>query len=60
MNWYKLFYWLTVADNAKTMFIVFTALFTLISVISTIAYLLDTKYEDNQKMSRKWAKKILN
>ena len=54
MNWYKLFYWLTVADNAKTMFIVFTALFTLISVISTIAYLSNTEDEDNQKMSRKW------
>lgn len=54
MNWYKLFYWLTVADNAKTMFIVFTVLFTLISVISTIAYLLNTEYEDNRKMSRKW------
>lgn len=54
MNWYKLFYWLTVADNAKTMFIVFTALFTLISVISTIAYLSNTDDGDNQKMARKW------
>lgn len=54
MNWYKLFYWLTVADNAKTMFIVFTALFTLISVISTIAYFTNHDEEDNQRMSRKW------
>lgn len=54
MNWYKLFYWLTVADNAKTMFIVFTALFTLIAVIATIAYLSNHDDEDNQKMSRKW------
>lgn len=54
MNWYKLFYWLTVADNAKTMFIVFTTIFTLIAVIATIAYLSNHDDEDNQKMSRKW------
>lgn len=56
MNWYKLFYWLTVADNAKTMFIVFTALFTLISVISTALYFINggTGDDDEQKISRKW------
>jgi hypothetical protein len=54
MNWYKLFYWLTVADNAKAMFITFTVIFTLISLISTIAYLSSADDEDSQKMSRKW------
>lgn len=63
MNWYKLFYWLTVADNAKTMFIVFTVIFTLIAVIATISYFLNmgSTYKtqtnddkDNQRMSRKW------
>lgn len=56
MNWYKLFYWLTVADNAKTMFIVFTSLFTLISVISTVLYFINggTGDDDEQKMARKW------
>lgn len=63
MNWYKLFYWLTVADNAKTMFIVFTVIFTLIAVITTIAYFSNTgsaynpqtnDEKDNQRMSRKW------
>ena len=28
MNYTKLFYWLTVADNAKTMFIAFIVIFT--------------------------------
>jgi hypothetical protein len=54
MNWYKLFYWLTVADNAKTMFITFTAIFTCIAVLSTIAYFLNHDEDDNQRMSRKW------
>ena len=54
MNWYKLFYWLTVADNAKTMFITFTAIFTCIAVIATIAYFLNHDEDDNQRMSRKW------
>jgi hypothetical protein len=52
MNWYKLFYWLTVADNAKTMFVVFTALFTLIAVVATIAYFINN--DEGQRMSRKW------
>ena len=54
MNYTKLFYWLTVAENAKTMFEVFIALFSSIAVLSTIAYFLNTDEEDNQRMSRKW------
>jgi hypothetical protein len=63
MNWYKLFYWLTVADNAKTMFIAFIVIFTIISLIATIAYFSNTgssynpqgdSEKENQMMSRKW------
>jgi hypothetical protein len=54
MNWYELFYWLTVADNAKAMFITFTVIFTVISAIATIAYFSTSDEKDNQKMSRKW------
>lgn len=63
MNYTKLFYWLTVADNAKIMFIVFVALFTFITVISTGAYLFNSntngngqteKDKQNQRMARKW------
>jgi hypothetical protein len=63
MNWYKLFYWLTVADNAKTMFIAFIVIFTIISLIATIAYFSNTgstyksqtnNEKENQMMSRKW------
>lgn len=64
MNYTKLFYWLSVADNAKTMFVVFIVIFTFISVISTAAYIFashtdgyngQTKNdEENQKMARKW------
>jgi hypothetical protein len=54
MNYTKLFYWLTVADNAKTMFITFVILFTIIAGIATIAYIFTGDEPDNQKMSRKW------
>jgi hypothetical protein len=55
-NYSKLFYWLTVADNAKSFFIVFIIIFTLISVIATIAYLANGSNadENGQMMSRKW------
>ena len=36
MNYTKLFYWLTVADNAKTLFVWGITIFTLIAVASTI------------------------
>lgn len=56
MNWYSIFYWLTVADNAKAFFVVFIIIFTAISVISTICYIANSMDHDpdNQKMSRKW------
>lgn len=46
MNYTKLFYWLTVADNAKTMFTVFIVIFTAIAVISTIWFLGDRQSSD--------------
>jgi hypothetical protein len=46
MNYTKLFYWLTVADNAKTMFVVFMTVFTIIAIISTLWFLCDRSGED--------------
>lgn len=46
MNYTKLFYWLSVADNAKTMFVVFIVIFTIISLISTIWFIVDRKGND--------------
>ncbi len=63
MNWYRLFYWMTVADNAKSFFIVFIVIFTAISTIATILYFANCTTDDlgqtkedklNQKTSRKW------
>jgi hypothetical protein len=57
MNWYKLFYWLTVAENAKTFFVVFLTIFTIICVIATSCYLVnvaDSHSESGERMSRKW------
>jgi hypothetical protein len=56
MNYTQLFYWLTVADNAKYFFGTMITIFTLISLISTIGYLANTKPEEveAQRMSRKW------
>lgn len=46
MNYTKLFYWLTVADNAKTMFITFIVIFSVISLIATIWFLVDRDGSD--------------
>jgi hypothetical protein len=54
MNYTKLFYWLTVANNAKMMFITFIIIFTAIAVIATIAYIFNGEEPDSQRMSRKW------
>ena len=55
MNYTSLFYWLTVADNAKTMFVVGTVIFTLIAIIATIAYFICIGLnDDDQRMARKW------
>jgi len=63
MNYTSLFYWLVVADNARTMFIVFICIFTAIVAISTLCYLIASSTdgqgqtkddETNQAMARKW------
>lgn len=41
MNYTKLFYWLTVADNAKIFFMVFAIIFTVVCAISTIWFIVD-------------------
>lgn len=55
MNYTKLFYWLTVADNAKNLFTVLISIFTFIAVIATIAYFICADSDDSdQRMARKW------
>jgi hypothetical protein len=54
MNYTKLFYWLTVADNAKSLFVTFTCIFTSISVIATLTWFIMQEEDETQKMCRKW------
>lgn len=57
MDYTKLFYWLTVADNARVMFIVFTVIFTAVSLFSTFGYLvrkMEGEDEEDCKNIRKW------
>jgi hypothetical protein len=56
MNYTKLFYWLVVADNAKAFFVAFIIIFTIISLIATIAFFAASAQSEAeyQKMSRKW------
>ena len=58
MNWYQIFYWLTVADNARTFFGWMCALFTIVAVFSTIFYFasLEDDAEFAEKVSSKWVK----
>jgi len=55
----KLFYWLTVADNARAMFVTFAVIFTAVVVISTIVWLAYSWESDEDsinaaKHARKW------
>lgn len=56
INYYSLFYWLSVADNAKDFFVTMIWIFTAVCLVSTICYFAngDSGDEKNQKMSRKW------
>ena len=64
MNYTKVFYWLTVADNAKSLFTVLIAIFTTIAVISTIGYFICSytnaaqeqtdSDKEGQTMARRW------
>lgn len=60
MSYTSLFYWLTVADNAKAFFTAFIWIFTGIAVLSTLANLIargggfDDSGDDIAKIARKW------
>lgn len=63
MDYTSLFYWLMVANSAKTLFWVFGVIFIVISLIATIGYLThthtegigQTEYDKKyQALSRKW------
>jgi hypothetical protein len=56
INYTKLFYWLTVADNAKMMFKTFMIIFTIISVISAAVWIMCVIYTcyNVAEIGRKW------
>lgn len=58
MNYTSLFYWLVVADNAKSLFVAGCWLFGAIAVIVTLVNLInggsDNKDDELQRLSRKW------
>ena len=60
LDYTTLFYWLVVADNAKTLFITGIFIFTLISIVATIGFCVNAnpiQSEDekqNQAISRRW------
>ena len=58
MNYTKLFYWLTVADNAKSFFIAFLIIFTAIAGISILVNLIAAGEDDQptRKVARSWIK----
>lgn len=57
MDYTKLFYWLTVADNAKDFFLVFIIIFTGISLISTVWFIIDTDMTTGPGSAAERAKK---
>jgi hypothetical protein len=56
MNYTEVFYWLTVADNAKTMFVVGIVIFTAAAVISTAINFIarGDGDDDTAVQARKW------
>lgn len=56
MDYTKVFYWLSVADNAKIMFITFIVIFTIIATIFTVGYFLslDEDYKEEREIITKW------
>lgn len=60
MNWYSIFYWLSVAQNARAFFITGTVVFTIIFVVSMIWYFLmnadgDEKERNNARTWSFWS-----
>lgn len=56
MNYQSLFYWLVVADNAKTLFVVFMSIFTAISVIASIVFVVSGFEDKEAPISARWMK----
>lgn len=58
MNWYSIFYWLTVADNARSFFWFFAVIFSIIAMAATITFLFNlgdrSIEEDNRKVCKHW------
>lgn len=58
MNWYEIFYWLTVADNARTAFGWFAGIMTASTMISTLAFFAcfntSGPPDSGQPLARKW------
>lgn len=55
MNYYKIFYWLTVADNAKNLFVIFGVILGIISVVSVLCWLgAFDNTEEQKRKSRNW------
>jgi len=57
MNYTKLFYWLTIADNAKNFFTVFTSIFTIISLLSFLIFLIARDGDDASCERDGWAER---
>ncbi len=57
-NWYKIFYWLTVADNAKSFFITFMIIFSVSSAIALLVMLFNVPDTGNNaglvKAGKRW------
>lgn len=54
MDYQKLFYWLVVADNARTLFTTGIILFSFIALVASAANLLGDLNSEERERSRKW------
>jgi heme/copper-type cytochrome/quinol oxidase subunit 2 len=56
MNWYRLFYLFSIAENLRTFLVVIVTIFTIVTVISAISYFWNHEEDesDSQAMARKW------
>ena len=55
MNYFSIFYWLTVADQAKVFFLVFAIVLSVIGIVTMIINLGAFDHDDeDRKVARKW------
>jgi len=52
MNWYSIFYWLTVGDKFSELFVVGIVLFSILFLIAAVAYVIQT-WTDSSEFSSK-------